>query len=148
MENKQLAYEIELKVKKNKKYKTEIVDDDFKVYDFMKKIYGNEILIYESSYILMCNSQLQIIGYGLISKGDSKCTCVDVKTICKFCVDTMCVAAIFVHNHPSGDLRPSRHDDDITKRIKESLNIFGIKLIDSVIVTDNNFYSYRRDDRI
>lgn len=148
MEKKNVAYEIELKVKRNKRFEQPILDEAVKTYEFMKKVYGDEILIYESSYVIMLNNQLQVIGYGLLSKGDTQCTCVDVKAFCKYCVDTMCTSAIFVHNHPSGSLKPSEHDNNITRRIRSALEIFGIKLIDSIIVADAGYYSYVEYDNL
>ena len=49
---------------------------------------------------------------------------------------------ILVHNHPSGSLRPSKEDSDITNKIKRACELLNIRLIDHVIVTDANYYSF------
>ena len=49
---------------------------------------------------------------------------------------------ILSHNHPSGNLTPSRADEELTKKIKEAASYFDIKVIDHIIVSDEGFYSF------
>jgi DNA repair protein RadC len=56
--------------------------------------------------------------------------------------------AVFVsHNHPSGDLRPSEEDDDITKTLIEAAKLLGIRFLDHLIFSENAFYSYCQNNR-
>jgi len=60
-----------------------------------------------------------------------------------------CASIAFVHNHPSGSAEPSIEDDMITNRLCMAGNILGIHVLDHVIITpNNNFYSYRRENKI
>jgi DNA repair protein RadC len=49
---------------------------------------------------------------------------------------------ILIHNHPSGQLKPSRQDIGLTQKLKEGASLFDIKLLDHLIVTDNSYYSF------
>lgn len=54
----------------------------------------------------------------------------------------MATAIILVHNHPSGQLNPSQADNDITQKIKKAGNTLDIKLLDHLIITQNNYFSF------
>ena len=55
---------------------------------------------------------------------------------------------ILIHNHPSGDCKPSRKDIVVTRKIKEAGDLLEIKLIDHVIIGKNSYYSFKEQDRI
>ena len=55
---------------------------------------------------------------------------------------------ICVHNHPSGDVNPSKDDIAVTNRLKEIGNLMGIKLLDHVIVSETKYYSFLENGRI
>ena len=55
---------------------------------------------------------------------------------------------IMVHNHPSGEVEPSRDDEMIDRRIKDAGELMGIPLIDNIIIGSNSFYSFRSSDEI
>ena len=55
---------------------------------------------------------------------------------------------ICVHNHPSGDVNPSLDDINVTKRIFEIGDLMGIKLVDHIIVSENNYYSFLENGKI
>jgi DNA repair protein RadC len=55
---------------------------------------------------------------------------------------------IIVHNHPSGHSKPSKDDEEITQRMYDSSKILGITLLDHLIITKNDFYSFRQDQNI
>ena len=57
-------------------------------------------------------------------------------------------AIVLVHNHPSGELTPSRDDIELTRRIKEAGEILGIPLLDHVIVADSGYVSLRETDQL
>ena len=52
------------------------------------------------------------------------------------------------HNHPSGNLRPSREDDRLTDKVKQAAKLLDITLIDHVIVTNDGYYSYQDEGRL
>jgi len=57
-------------------------------------------------------------------------------------------AIILCHNHPSGNLRPSREDDQLTKRVAAACETMDIRLVDHIIVADTGYYSYREEGKI
>lgn len=81
------------------------------------------------------------MGYAKISQGGVCTTQVDVRLVAKYSIDSLASGVIFIHNHPSGNLHPSREDEMLTKRIKDALSIFGVRLLDSLIITDESYYS-------
>lgn len=58
------------------------------------------------------------------------------------------VAVILAHNHPSGNLDPSKEDDDITKRLVDAGQVVGIRVLDHVIFSPFGYYSYLEHDRL
>ena len=84
----------------------------------------------------------RIIKSVKIAEGGLDATLVDIRLVMKnalLCGATMMTC---VHNHPSGSLKPSKHDDNLTKDIKSACNLLKIKLVDHVIVTDKDYFSY------
>lgn len=110
--------------------------------DFIKEFYQGDIEIYESFFLLLLNNQNQTIGYAKISQGGITSTVVDVRIIAKYVVDSLATAVILAHNHPSGNLKPSQQDIDITNKIKSALKLFDTIVIDHLILTADSYYSF------
>lgn len=110
-------------------------------YEFARKFYHEDILIYESSFIILLNIANNAIGYAKISQGGICSTQVDVRIVAKYAIDSLASGVIFVHNHPSGNAKPSAEDEKLTKTMKDGLMILGIRLLDSIIITDSSYYS-------
>lgn len=110
-------------------------------YNYIKKFYGDDINIYESFFILLLNNSNETIAYAKISQGGMVGTIVDPMIIAKYVVDSMAKKVILAHNHPSGNVNPSKSDIDLTKQIDKMLSLFGAELIDHIILTENNFFS-------
>lgn len=108
---------------------------------FARKFYHEDILIYESAFIMLINRANNVIGYAKISQGGICGTQVDVRLIAKYAIDSLSVGVIFVHNHPSGNAKPSIEDKKISERLKEALRLFDIRLLDSIIITEDDYYS-------
>ncbi|MDR0229235.1 MAG: DNA repair protein RadC [Flavobacteriaceae bacterium] len=77
-----------------------------------------------------------------ISKGGMTGTVVDLRILFKLALEYQATGVILVHNHPSGKLKPSDADIQITKKIKEASKIMDIALLDHFIVTEYNYYSF------
>ncbi len=117
-------------------------------YDYAKRLYASDILIYESFYVLFLNRSNDIIGYYKVSQGGTTATTVDKRLICKAAIDILAQGAIIVHNHPSGNLKPSESDNLIVNDLKKGLALFDIMLMDSLILSDKGYFSYADDGRI
>ncbi len=111
--------------------------------EFAKQFYHDDISIYESAFIILLNQAQKAIGWAKISQGGIATTLVDVRIVAKFAIDALATGVIFVHNHPSGNLRSSIPDDKLTEKIKAGLKTLDITLVDSIILApDGRYYSY------
>ena len=113
--------------------------------DYFRSIYeqnNDQINITESFYVLACSNDLTVLGWSKLSEGGLDSTVVDVRVLCKFAIETLCTRVFICHNHPSGNLVPSETDKRLTKKIKEALNMFDISLVDHVIITENDYFSF------
>ena len=68
--------------------------------------------------------------------------------LAKFVVDSMAKNVVLVHNHPSGSLKPSKQDKDLTKKVIDALALLGARVADHIILTDSDYYSFREDGLI
>jgi len=96
----------------------------------------------EFFWVVLLNRANNVLGISEIAMGSSSAVAVDIKEICQLALLTSSLSVIVIHNHPSGTLRPSKTDKRITEKIKETLNIFGISLLDHLIITSENYYSF------
>ena len=99
----------------------------------------------EEFWILLMNQNYRLIKKLRIAHGGISEVSVDIRIIIREAV--LCNATILAvcHNHPSGNLRPSQADNDLTKSILQACNVMRIKLMDHVIITDGNYYSYKEE---
>ncbi len=111
-------------------------------YQVIKQFYHEDVEIYESFFILLLNRANETIGYAKISQGGVTGTVVDVKIIAKYCIDTLASSVILAHNHPSGNLLPSDADNKITLKVKKALEYIETVVLDHLILTKNDYYSF------
>ena len=99
----------------------------------------------EEFWILLMNQNYRLIKKLRIAHGGISEVSVDIRIIIREAV--LCNATILAvcHNHPSGNLRPSQADNDLTKSILQACNVMRIKLMDHVIITDGYYYSYKEE---
>jgi DNA repair protein RadC len=102
----------------------------------------------EEFYALYLNTKLKPIKIMRISIGNINEVQVDIKLITKYAIEYLANAVVVAHNHPSGHISPSEPDDDLTKKLKEALRVFDIKLIDHLIVAEDKYYSYADNIRL
>lgn len=102
----------------------------------------------EEAHVLYMNQNFRLIKSVRIGQGGITSTSVDVRIIMREAV--LCNATVFalVHNHPSGSLRPSREDDMLTSNVRKAADVMHLNMMDHVIVTDGNYYSYREQGRL
>ncbi len=111
-------------------------------YRVIRKFYHEDINLYESFFILLLNQRNHTIGFAKISQGGVCGTVACPRLIAKIVVDTLATGVVIAHNHPSGNLKPSMQDNEVTKKIKEGLKLFDVRLLDHLIVTDSEYYSF------
>jgi DNA repair protein RadC len=99
-------------------------------------------LPYEEFWILFLNRSNKIIDRMKISQGGISGTVTDIRLIMKKALEYLASGIIVVHNHPSGNLNPSDSDTRITQKIKDAGNIMDIQLLDHLIISDKEYYSF------
>lgn len=101
----------------------------------------------EEFWVLLLNQHYRLIKKVRISHGGITETAVDIRIIMKEAVLSNCTILAVCHNHPSGNLKPSSQDDDLTKDIKRACKLMRIHFLDHVIITDGQYYSYHESGR-
>ncbi len=97
----------------------------------------------KEKFLVVClNSANKIIKYEIISMGNLNSSVVHPREIFKVAIESNSANIILIHNHPSGNLEPSKEDIQITKKIVEAGNIFDIKVFDHIITAGNGFTSF------
>jgi len=97
---------------------------------------------YEVFAVVFLNRANKVNHFEIISKGGITGTVADPRIILKKALEEEATSIILCHNHPSGNLQPSRADEEITKKIKEAAGYLDIKIIDHIIVSEEGFYSF------
>jgi DNA repair protein RadC len=105
-------------------------------------------LPHEEFRILLLNRANHVIKEECISKGGVSGTVVDIRIVCKSAIENYASGIILSHNHPSGQVQPSMEDRSLTKKIREALGFFDIKLLDHIIVGEGKYYSFADEGAI
>lgn len=98
--------------------------------------------------MLLLNNNLKAIATKLISRGGITGTAVDVRLILREALFVNATHIVLCHNHPSGSLRPSRDDDNLTHKVDNAAQTMDIHLIDHIIFTNDGYYSYQEQGRL
>lgn len=122
-----------------------VIKDSLSIYNIIasKLNEGHELF-----YAIYLNNRNKFICDKQISSGGLTQTSVDVRMIIKNAVECNATVIAVAHNHPSGSVKPSKEDINLTKRIKEACEIMDIKLLDHIIVGEhfasggNNYFSF------
>src|SRR3989338_9756222 len=101
----------------------------------------------EHFYILMLNSQNNIIGEHLVSKGILDASILHPREVFKPAIKDSASKIILVHNHPSGYSKPSNEDLEITKKLEEAGQMVDIKVLDHVIIGNGIWWSWRENSK-
>ena len=116
------------------------------IYDYMRPIMQD--LDTEEAWIILMNQNYRLIKEERLSHGGITETLVDVRLIVKEALLNNATIVALCHNHPSDNARPSKEDDRLTERVKKACELMRIYLLDHVIVTESNYYSYREKGRL
>ena len=101
-------------------------------------------LKHEECWAIYLTNSNRVVERCRISQGGVQATVVDQRLIVKRALELLSTRLIIVHNHPSGSATPSGADFEITKRIKEATSLFDIQLLDHIIITTTEDYSFKK----
>ena len=110
------------------------------IYDLMQPLIGD--LRNEEFWIVAINNASRIIKKVQVSVGGIDQTSADVRLIMRVLIETGASLFAAVHNHPSGNSKPSNDDRKLTEQLKKAADIFNIRMMDHVIVTAYEYYSF------
>jgi len=96
----------------------------------------------EEFKVLYMNRANRVIGFLEVSSGGVTSTVADSRIIFAAALKLLACYMVIAHNHPSGCLRPSQNDEDLTRKIKQACEIFDMKLLDHIILTDESYFSF------
>lgn len=110
------------------------------VFEIMQPIIGD--LQHEEFWILFLNNANKVKCKYQISKGGITGTLVDTRLVFKKAMEVNATSIILAHNHPSGTLNPSVSDKSLTQKLKRAGETLDIKVLDHLIITENNYFSF------
>ena len=110
------------------------------VFEFMQPIIGE--LQHEEFWIIYLNNSNKVIQKNQLSKGGITGTLVDVRLVLKNALEVGATGLILVHNHPSGTLKPSEADKQITNKLKRAAQSLDIRVLDHLIITEKAHFSF------
>jgi DNA repair protein RadC len=102
-------------------------------------------LPHEEFYIILVNRANRVLKIEKVGMGGVTGTVADLRIMFKAAIEHLATGIILAHNHPSGQLRPSDADIQLTKSVKEAGRILTIDLLDHIIIGHNNYFSFADD---
>ena len=112
-------------------------------YDLLLKSWDPDTIEHSEEFkLLLMNRSNSVLGILAVSKGGLSGTVTDVRLIFQAAIKANASGIIVAHNHPSGNLNPSESDTKITQKIKEAGNLLDIQLLDHLIITSEDYYSF------
>ena len=110
------------------------------IFNVMQPIIGE--LAHEEFWVLYLNNANKIIHKAQLSKGGITGTVVDIRLVLKMALEYNALSIVLTHNHPSGKLRASDSDIELTQKVKLAAKQLDMHLLDHVIITENGYYSF------
>jgi DNA repair protein RadC len=107
-----------------------------------RSIYGTLDADKEHFVLLAMNNKNRVNGFKVISTGSLTASLVHPREVWRAALHLCAAAVIFVHNHPSGDPAPSPEDQEITRRLKETGDVLGVRVLDHVVLGDGRYFSF------
>ena len=129
--------------KRNFNYRN--ITTSLNLHDIVMQIYSTSkcnIDLKEYFFIILLNRNNQVIGYNKLSEGGISGTVVDIRIAFAIALKSLATSMVLVHNHPSGNLKPSQQDITITKQFKDAGRILDIAILDHVIIADTGYFSF------
>jgi DNA repair protein RadC len=120
--------------------KTTVVNTSQDIAEYLQSVLKD--FRHEAFAVIFLNRANKIRHFEIVSEGGITGTVADPRIILKKALDEDAVSIILCHNHPSGSLKPSRADEELTTKIREAAKYFDIRVMDHIIVSENGYYSF------
>jgi DNA repair protein RadC len=128
---------------------SKIINDSNAAFDILATLFPQDtICLQEQFVVLYLNRANRVIGSYQLSKGGITGTIADVRLILSVALKTLATGLILAHNHPSGNLKPSEADKQITSKIRQAAKLLDIELLDHIIISSEGYYSFMDDGKI
>ena len=102
-------------------------------------------LDHEEVWAVMLNRANRPVSRRMICLGSLDASIIDHRKVIKFALEQNATGVILFHNHPSGEPRPSLADVKETEKLQKALNVFDMKLIDHIVISDSKYYSFAEE---
>ena len=135
------ALELGRRRKAQKETERPILNSSTRVYNYLEHLYRD--LPHEEFWVLYLGGGCKLITKTLIGKGGNDFTPVDIKQVLRFALESRATSIVLTHNHPSGTLKPSTADLQLTRKLTEAATLLDLSVNDHVIFTDAGYYSFR-----
>ena len=131
-------------------YKSKVKASNRPVIASSKDAYGvlkqswdeNKIEFVEQFKVMFLNKANKVLGIYDVSTGGISGTVADPRVIFAAALKCNCCSILLSHNHPSGNLKPSRQDEELTQKIKQGGQLLDIKILDHIIITNESYFSF------
>lgn len=136
--------EVELVYKsKVKASQRPFVKDSKDCHDIFRQLWDKgKINLVEEFKVLFLNKANRVVGFLEVSTGGITGTVADPRIILAGAIKVLACNIVLAHNHPSGNLLPSKADEGLTQKIKEACRYFDINVLDHIILNDETYYSF------
>lgn len=111
-------------------------------FNLLVKNWSDQIELVEEFYILLLNRASQVMGMCHIAKGGESSIHFDIKQIFMVALKARACNVILAHSHPSGNTQPSKSDFELTKKVVQAGEILDITILDHLIITRTDYYSF------
>lgn len=102
----------------------------------------------ERCYVMLLNRMNRVIDHVLIGSGGFTATVVDIRLVIREALMKRATTIALCHNHPSGNIKPSREDDKLTENLCQACKVMNIRMLDHIVLTDGAYYSYNDEARL
>ena len=116
------------------------------IYEYMRP--KMQDLATEQAWVLLLNQNFKLIKTVRISSGGISETSVDVRIVLREALLCNATVVALCHNHPSNNPRPSGDDDRITQRLQKACETMRIYMLDHLVITDSDYYSYMENGKL
>ena len=138
--------EIEVSYRNKVPYKDLIkISSSASAADYFRKVWSDRLDHVEEFRILCLNRANKVLGWACISQGGMSGTIADPKVIFQIALKSCASSIILGHNHPSGNLKPSESDLRLTKKLKSAGVSLDLPVLDHIILTSEEYFSFADD---